>query len=79
MDAIATNADQRLARGSLERVGGEAIVSLQADSSEKQLSTATLRDTKAAVELIQRWACSDDGPTQIRSVADIHAVDRDPA
>src|SRR5262245_13893013 len=71
---IANNTDHRLARGTLERIGGEAIVSLQVASREKHLSTATLRDTRAAVELIQRWACSDDGPTEIRTVADIHAV-----
>jgi acetate kinase len=74
LDLIANNTDQRLARGTLERVGGEAIVSLQVASREKQLSTATLRDTRAAVELIQRWACSDGGPPEIRTVADIHAV-----
>jgi acetate kinase len=74
LDMIASNTDQRLARGTLERVGGEAIVSLQAETGAKQLSTAPLRDTRAAVELILRWACSADGPTQIKSVADIHAV-----
>ena len=74
LDMIANNTDQRLARGTLERIGGEAIVSLQVASREKQLSTATLRDIRAGVELIQRWACSDDGPAEIRTVADIHAV-----
>src|ERR1041384_1327269 len=74
LDMISTNTDQRLARGSLERIGGESIVSLQASSREKQLSTARLRDTRAAVEFIQRWACSPEGPEQIQSVADIHAV-----
>ena len=49
LSLIASNGDQRLARGSLERIGGEAIVSLQAADREKQLSTATLRDTRAAV------------------------------
>ena len=74
LDMISTNTDQRLARGSLERIGGESIVSLQVGSREKQLSTARLRDTRAAVEFIQRWACSPEGPEQIQSVADIHAV-----
>lgn len=74
LEAIAKNADQRLARGSIERIGGEAIVSLQADTREKQLSTATLRDTRSAVEAILRWASSADGPAKIQSVADIHAV-----
>ena len=74
LEMIAKDADQRLARGSIERIGGEAIVSLQAQSGEKQLSTETLRDTRAAVELILRWASSEAGPTQVQSVADIHAV-----
>jgi len=74
LEMISTNSDQRLARGSLERIGGESIVSFQVASHEKQLSTARLRDIRAAVEFIQRWACSDQGPEQIQSVADIHAV-----
>jgi acetate kinase len=74
LDLIASNSDQRLARGVIERVGGEAIVSLQADGGAKQISTAALRDTRAAVEFISRWACSDAGPAPIQSVADIHAV-----
>ena len=71
---ISQNADRRLARGSIERIGGEAIVSFQTETGEKQLSTATLRDTRAAVELILRWATSPAGAEQIESVADIHAV-----
>jgi acetate kinase len=74
LELIGNNADRRLARGGLERIGGEAIVSLQSGSREPQVSTATLRDTRAAVEFIVRWACSEDGPPEIRSVADIHAV-----
>ena len=74
LEAIANNTDQRLARGTLERIGGEAIVSVQALGRSASVSTAALRDTRAAVELIVRWACSDEGPEQITSVADIHAV-----
>lgn len=74
LELIAGNADQRLARGNIERIGGEAIVSLKSEAGDKQVSTATLRDTQAAVELILRWASSDAGPSQIQSVADIHAV-----
>ncbi|MEA2175669.1 MAG: acetate kinase [Blastocatellia bacterium] len=75
LDQIASNHDRRLARGLIERIGGEAIVTLQGLSGESQRSTATLRDTRAAVEFIVRWACSDDsGIASVRSVADIHAV-----
>jgi acetate kinase len=74
LDLIAANRDLRLARGSIERVGGEAILSLQSEGKEAQRSTANLRDTRAAVELIVHWACSEAGIAQVQSVADIHAV-----
>lgn len=74
LELIANNADKRLARGSIERIGGEAIVSFETGSGEKQRSTAPLRDTRAAVELILRWATSSKGPSEIESVSDIHAV-----
>ena len=74
LESIASDADRRLARGNIERIGGEAIVSLQSEGHEKKLSTAPLRDTQAAVEFIVRWACADAGIASITSVADIHAV-----
>lgn len=75
LEQIADNSDRRLARGNIERIGGEAIVLLEAAGRDPERSTATLRDTRAAVELIIRWACSEDsGIDEIRSIADIHAV-----
>ena len=74
LDAIARDADRRLARGNIERIGGEAIVTLQSEGHEKKVSTAPLRDTHSAVELIIRWACADASIDSIKSVADIHAV-----
>jgi acetate kinase len=75
LEHIADNSDRRLARGNIERIGGEAIVLLEATGRDPERSTAALRDTRAAVELIIRWACSEDsGIVEIRSIADIHAV-----
>ncbi|HUE83633.1 MAG TPA: acetate kinase [Pyrinomonadaceae bacterium] len=75
VEQIALNTDQRLARGTIERIGGEAIVALRAEGQDPVRSTATLRDTRAAVELIIRWACSaDSGISQLNTIADIHAV-----
>ncbi|HEY0006490.1 MAG TPA: acetate kinase [Pyrinomonadaceae bacterium] len=75
LDQIAENNDRRLARGMIERVGGEAIITEQIEGGELKRSTAKLRDTRAAVESIIRWACSaDSGIAEIRSTADIHAV-----
>jgi acetate kinase len=75
LEQIADNSDRRLARGNIERIGGEAVVSLEKTGHEPELSTATLRDTRAAVEFIIRWACSpESGVPGVQSVADIHAV-----
>ena len=75
LEEIAADSDQRLARGNIERIGGEAIVTLQPTGREPIRSTAKLRDTRAAVDLIVRWACSQDSAIDhIQSIADIHAV-----
>jgi acetate kinase len=75
LDRIAQNADKRLARGVVERIGGEAIITLHVEGHEAQKSTSALRDTRAAVELIIRWACSENsGIDEVKAVADVHAV-----
>ncbi len=75
LDRIAGNSDVRLARGAIERIGGEAIITLHAEGRPPQRSTAPLRDTRAVVELIIRWACSENSEIRdVRSVADVHAV-----
>jgi acetate kinase len=75
LEHIAGNTDRRLARGTIERIGGEAIVTLESAGHEPLRSTAALRDTAAAVEFIIRWACSpESGIAELQSVADIHAV-----
>lgn len=75
LDRIEQNADQRLARGIIERIGGEAVCSLQVEGKAKQRSTSQLRDIRAAVDFIVRWVCSSEsGLDAIQSVSDIHAV-----
>lgn len=65
----------RLARGSVERIGGEAIISLQAEHHSKQRTTAPIRDMRAAVDHVLRWACSPAAQIErVRSVGDINAV-----
>jgi acetate kinase len=75
LEAIAQNTDRRLLRGEIERIGGEAIISLHAQGREPERTTATLRDLRAAIDMIVRWVCSEaSGISEVRSVADIHAV-----
>jgi acetate kinase len=75
LDLIEQNADRRLARGVIERIGGEAVISLQAEGRSLERSTAQLRDIRAAVDFVIRWVCSDDsGISEVRNVSDVHAV-----
>ena len=75
LDAIAGNSDKRLARGAIERVGGESIISLEAEGREQQRLSESLRDMRAAVDFIVRWASAEAaGIDGIHSIADIHAV-----
>jgi acetate kinase len=64
-----------LAKGTIERIGGEAIIRLQVEAHEPQRTTSTLRDINAAVDFIARWAASaESGIEEIKSIADIQAV-----
>lgn len=74
IDKIARNEDRRLARGVIERVGGEAIITLKPEGQVQQRLTETLRDLRSAVDFILRWATSEGAVNEISSVADIHAV-----
>jgi acetate kinase len=75
LDRIKQNADERLLRGEVERIGGEAIVTLQPGSSPKQKLTAPMRDLAAALDYVVRWIASDkSGMAQINGTADIHAL-----
>ncbi|MBI3650673.1 MAG: acetate kinase [Acidobacteria bacterium] len=75
LDLISQNADRRFVRGSIERIGGEAIITSQLEGHAVQRSTAPLRDTRAAVDFIIRWLCSPDANlAEVRAIADIHAV-----
>jgi acetate kinase len=72
--SIEKSTDRRLARGQVERVGGEAILTLSAEGRASTKTTAQLRDHAAAVEHVIGWLASDESGTPITKVADIEAV-----
>ena len=75
LERIEQDADKRLAHGLVERVGGAGIVTFTAEGSEPKRFAEPIRDTRSAVEMILRWAISEEsGVTEVNSVADIHAV-----
>jgi acetate kinase len=75
LDKSKQNADERLCRGQVERIGGEAIITVETRNGPRQKLTASLRDISAALEYLVRWIASDgSGITEVKTAADIHAA-----
>jgi acetate kinase len=75
LDRIKNQADQRLCRGEVERIGGEALLTLQSHAGPKQKLSAPIRDVSAAIDYVLRWLAShQSGIPEIRSLGDIHAA-----
>jgi acetate kinase len=75
MERIRQNGDERLCRGGVERIGGEAIVTLESRNGPRQKSTAPIRDVSSALDYVLRWLASDkSGIPEIRNLGDIQAV-----
>ena len=74
-DLIEEDTDRRLARGQIERIGGQALISFQAEGHPKQRRAESIRDHRAAVDSILRWIISRESHIDgITSLGDIHAV-----
>jgi acetate kinase len=75
LERIRQDKDVRLLRGEVERIGAEAVVTVQKGDTPKQTLTASLKDISAALDFIIRWTASpSSGVSEIQSTADIHAV-----
>jgi len=75
LEAIKHNADKCLASGTVERIGGEAVITTQIAGHAKQRTTSQLRHVRAAISHVVHWACSESsGIAALKSMADIHAV-----
>lgn len=75
LERIENDVDERLAHGVIERIGGAAIVTLNAEGKNPVRSAEPVKDVRAAVELVVRWIASENaGIENINSLADIHAV-----
>lgn len=74
LERIENNADQRLAEGQIERIGGAAVITFSAQGKETQRSAAPIRDIRAALETVLRWISESAEIEGIHSLADIQAV-----
>ncbi len=72
-ERIAGDGDERMARGYIERIGGEAVFAYRARDGE-QKGTAAMRDHRAAIEHILRWIADAGSGVPIGSISEIEAV-----
>jgi acetate kinase len=73
-ERMAEDRDERLARGVVERIGAEAILTLEAEGRPARREAAPLRSHRAAVEAVLRWVAAPDSGVPIASMAGIEAV-----
>lgn len=73
-ERMAGNTDVKLARGQIERIGGEAVLTLRDASGAVTHTTAAIRDHRGAVDWVIRWLASDESGPGLSSVAEIGAV-----
>jgi acetate kinase len=75
LERIKQYKDDRICRGEVEDIGGEAIIHFQYRQQPAQTSTAPLRDVAAALDYIVRFLASErSGVSEIKSTADVNAV-----
>jgi len=72
--AIAESRDRRLARGQIDRIGGEAIIMLEAAERGTTRTAARLADLPSTIKHVITWLTSDESGVPITSVGQIEAV-----
>ena len=73
-DRIAAHSDEKLARGQIERIGGEAVYVFRSGESEPVRGTRALRDLREAIDHLITWMAGDESGVAIDTVGDIQAV-----
>ncbi|MFZ0733063.1 MAG: acetate kinase [Candidatus Sulfotelmatobacter sp.] len=75
LEQIREHKDDRICRGEVEGIGGEAIIHIQYREDPGHAMTAPLRDMGSALDYLVRYIASErSGISEIKSTADVHAV-----
>ncbi len=73
LETIEREADRELARGGVERIGSEAILTLRVQGKTPEKLAMPLRDHRQALDYVLRWLVAPSTAV-ISSLADVHAV-----
>jgi acetate kinase len=75
LEQIDARADRMLARGHIERIGGAALVTFEAEGSEAVRSARPIRDIRAALDAVLQWIGSEEAKIEgVSGLGDIDAV-----
>jgi acetate kinase len=67
-ERIAADSDERIAHGVIDRIGGEALVHLEAAGKAAQKTATPIRDHRAAVEAALRWLSDEETGAGFRGI-----------
>ncbi|MFW6331312.1 MAG: acetate/propionate family kinase [Gemmatimonadota bacterium] len=73
-ERIEEDRDEKLATGLVERIGGEAVLTLWSEAKGSRRATASIRDIRSAIDWILKWLASEESGVDIRSLSEIEAV-----
>jgi len=74
LERIRHDQDDLLCRGQVERIGGEAIITVQNRAGSRQKLTAPIRDVSAALDYVLRWLASDGSGSRSRRKRSVMAL-----
>ncbi len=75
LEAIKNDEDKTLAKGYIERIGSQAIITLQAIGKTQLRTAEPIRDHKSALNYIIRWINNPETQIEgVRDLSDIHAI-----
>jgi acetate kinase len=73
-ERLASDEDECLAKGVIDRIGGQALLTFQALGEPPRREAASIRDHRSAVERVLRWITSAESGVPIEGVREIDAV-----
>jgi acetate kinase len=73
-ERIEQDRDETLAKGQVERIGGEAVLTLWTEEKGSWRTSAAIRDISGAIAWILKWLTSPDSGSEISSISEIEAV-----
>ncbi|MHB2019473.1 MAG: acetate/propionate family kinase [Candidatus Xenobia bacterium] len=73
-DRMAQDSDERLAHGTLERIGSQSLITMQVEGQAPFKTAAPLRNHKEAVERVLHWVMAEAAIPHITKLSDIEAV-----